>query len=300
MTYTTSFKEELSRVVDNDCDKRIALTAFLNISAKFNHNITINSETASVIRKIYSDLKSIYQVDPLIKIRIQKRFREKQVYILEVNEKYESIERQMNYGNILDYCNSYEERTAFLKGAFLAGGSITDPKKSGYHLEFATSNSKVADDINIILISMKINSKIVKRGSKFVVYVKAAEEISDIFKIFKTINSLFYFEDIRIYRDHKNMVNRLTNCEIANQEKIIKTGLKQMDSIVFLREKNLLDLLDDKTIIIIEFREKYPDASYQELSDLISQESDYKIGKSGINHKFIKINELAKKYGFDK
>ncbi len=297
MTFTTQFKEELSKVCDNDYEKRVCLISFLSICAKFNKEITINSETPSVIRKIYTDLKSIYNVNPRIKVRIQKRFKEKQIYILEINENIENIKKDIKYGDILNYCESFEEKIAFLKGAFLACGSITDPKTSGYHLEFSVSKKSSADDINTILETMRINSKIVKRSSKFVVYIKAAEEISDLLKIFKTVNSLFYFEDIRIYRDHKNMVNRLTNCEIANQEKTLKTGLKQIESIKFLENNNLIDLLDDKTKIIMDFRKKYPDASYQELSDIINEETGYVIGKSGINHKFIKINDLIKKYG---
>lgn len=296
MTFTTAFKEEISKVEDNDFEKRVVLTSFLKISAKITKNITIHSETASVIRKVYTDLKSVYNVNPVIKVRIQKRFKEKQIYILEINENIGLISSSLKYDDIFSFCDSPEEKVAFLKGAFMAGGSITDPRNSGYHIEFSTPSETMANDINRILLSFRMTSKILKRGAKYIVYIKAAEEISDLIKMFKSINTLFYFEDIRIYRDHKNMVNRLTNCEIANQEKIIKTGIKQIENIEFLKEKNLLGLLDEKALVVINFREKYPDASYLELSDLISEESDYKIGKSGVNHNFIKINKLVEKY----
>ena len=114
--------------------------------------------------------------------------------------------------------------------------------------------------------------------------------------MFNAINSLFYFEDIRIYRDHKNMVNRLNNCEIANQEKTTQTGMKQMASIEFIKEHNLLDLLDEHTKIVLEYRYKYPESSYAELAEIISLETDYKIGKSGINHHFIKMKKLIEQY----
>ena len=114
--------------------------------------------------------------------------------------------------------------------------------------------------------------------------------------MFQATNSLFYFEDIRIYRDHKNMVNRLNNCEIANQEKTLKAGMKQLENIKFLKENKLYNLLDEKTQLVMEYREKYPEISYQELADVISMETDYKIGKSGINHHFIKVNELINRY----
>lgn len=123
-------------------------------------------------------------------------------------------------------------------------------------------------------------------------YIKSAEVISDIIKMFNAVNSLFYFEDIRIYRDHKNMVNRLNNCEIANQEKTTKTGMQQIESIEYIMQNNLMELLDEHTKIVLEYRYKYPESSYSELADIISLETDYKIGKSGINHHFIKMKKL--------
>ena len=127
-------------------------------------------------------------------------------------------------------------------------------------------------------------------------YIKSAEMISDILKLFGATNSLFFFEDIRIYRDHKNMVNRLNNCEIANQEKIIKAGLSQLDDISYLKEHDLINLLDDKTKDAIYYREKYPESSLQELAEIISSETGKPIGKSGINHYFRKVKDLVNKH----
>ena len=128
------------------------------------------------------------------------------------------------------------------------------------------------------------------------VYIKNAEVISEIIRMFGAIQSYFYFEDIRIYRDHKNMVNRLNNCELANQEKTISTGLKQLEDIKYLKDNDLYSLLDDSTKIVIDYREKYPDVSLRELADIITMETDYKIGKSGVNHHFIKVKNLIKKH----
>ena len=112
-------------------------------------------------------------------------------------------------------------------------------------------------------------------------------------KLFKATDSLFFFEDIRIYRDHKNMVNRLNNCEIHNQTRSIETGLKQLDDIAYLRKNDLLDLIEEKTKLVIEVREKYPETSLTEMADILSNEYNYKIGKSGVNHHFIKISSLV-------
>ena len=124
------------------------------------------------------------------------------------------------------------------------------------------------------------------------VYLKSSEDISDIIKLFEATNSLFYFEDIRIYRDHKNMINRLNNCDIANQEKALKTAINQLKDIKYLKQHQLIDLLDDKTKIIIKAREENPESSYQELAQIITEKYNYKISKSGINHHFIKIKKL--------
>lgn len=92
------------------------------------------------------------------------------------------------------------------------------------------------------------------------------------------------------------MVNRLNNCEIANQEKTINTGLKQLEDIKYLKENDLYSLLDDTTKLVLDYREKYPETSLKELADIISLETDYTIGKSGVNHHFIKIRNLIKKH----
>lgn len=296
MTFTTRLKEELSKISDNDIEKRVSLIAFFNANRKVDETIFLSSETISVIRKVNDDIKAIFKSHPTITVRIQKRFKEKIIYILEINDNIENILLSVKYDSINNICFSTEEKIAFLKGAFLAGGSITDPKNSGYHLEFSARSQNFANDINILLNELNLSSKIITRGSKYIVYIKAAEEISDLIKMFKAVNSLFYFEDIRIYRNQKNNVNRITNCEIANQEKSVKTGLTQLEDIYYLKTNNLIDLLDDRMQIILEYREKYPDASYNELAELITINTEYKIGKSGINHNFIKIRNLVKKY----
>jgi DNA-binding protein WhiA len=109
------------------------------------------------------------------------------------------------------------------------------------------------------------------------------------------IDALFYYEDIRIYRDHKNMVNRLNNCEQANVEKMMKTCNEQVENIEFLEKEDLLDLLDDKTKTIAEYRLKYPETTMQELADIISMETEFTISKSGINHGFRKIKDFVNK-----
>ena len=295
MTFSARLKDEISASEVNIIEARIELYALLKFDANRDKNkIVISLENASVARRIYRHIKELFNVNVKVTVRNQKRFRIKQIYMLEINEKIDLINESLSIKD--SYLETNEEKIAFLRGAFLASGSISDPNTSGYHLEYVFHKISDAKVINDILKSYKFDSKILKRSNRYMVYVKSAEEISDIIKLLGAINCLFYFEDIRIYRDHKNMVNRLNNCEIANQEKSLTTGMKQVEYINYLKENNLMDLLDDKSKIVAEYRLKYPESSYLELSEIISLETNYKIGKSGINHNFIKIKNLVEKH----
>ena len=295
MTFSAKLKEEISNIEVNPIEARTEVCAVLRFDGKIdNKKIILTFENASIARRIYKEIKEIFNINIKIIVRNQKRFRIKQIYILELTEKIDIIKKSILIKE--EYLETKEDRIAFLRGAFLSVGSISDPSTSGYHLEFVFHKQVDAKTINKILKDFKFDSKILKRSNRYMVYMKSAEDISDFIKIFNAINSLFYFEDIRIYRDHKNMVNRLNNCEIANQEKSLTTGMKQVEYINYLKENDLLNLLDDKTKIVCEYRIKYPESSYLELSDIISLETNYKIGKSGINHNFIKIKELVEKH----
>lgn len=295
MTFTTRIKEEISKENYNVIEAEKILAAFIRYNAKIDDVITITLENCSVTRYIYKLLKETFNISVQIIIRNQKRFRVKQIYILVINEKVDYIKQALNLDSEVELDND-EEKIAFIKGSFLATGSISNPSTSGYHLEFIFSNIKDAKELCKILNHFNLKAKVVKRGYKYITYLKSSEAISDLIKMFKAINSLFEFEDVRIYRDHKNMVNRLNNCEIANQEKTISNGLKQLNDIKFLEDNDLMGLLDEKAQVVASYRKKYPESSYQELAEIISLETDYKIGKSGINHNFIKMRELIKKY----
>lgn len=298
MTFTTQVKDEVTKLDINSIEAFNELAAIIRYDGVINENeIIITSENASVARRIYKSIKEIFKVNSKIVIRTQKRFRIKTLYILEIKEKVslikESLFLEESYLNKLE---TLEEKTSFLKGAFLACGSINNPKTSGYHFELVFKKQEESNYMLSLLKSFNLTPKKIRRGNNYMVYLKQAEEISDILRIFKATNSLFDFEDVRIYRDHKNMVNRLNNCEIANQEKTYSAALKQIEQIKYLKDNDLLELLDEKTQIIINYREKYPDVSFQELADIISLETDYKVGKSGINHQFIKIKTLVERH----
>ena len=127
------------------------------------------------------------------------------------------------------------------------------------------------------------------------IYIKEAEKIGDFLRIINATNAVFYFEDIRIYRDHKNMTNRLNNCEQANVDRVIETANNQIKDIEILEKNDAVDLLDDKVKQVLKYRKKYPEVSLTELSEIITIETGNSITKSGIYHRMKKITELAKK-----
>lgn len=296
MTFTTQIKEEITKEENNNIEDLTSLCTYLKFNATLEEDkMIVMVVNASVARWIFKLLKTNYNVLIKLTTRTMKRFKARNLYILEVKEKLDLIYKDID--NIFKEIStsSDEEKKAFLKGMFLACGSINDPKKNQYHLEFLVKEEEDAKLIDDLLNSLKIKSKVLKRDREYMVYVKSSENISDFIKYLGAFNALFYFEDIRIYKDHKNMVNRLNNCEQANVERTLKSSKVILDNIKYLEDNDLLMLLDDRSKEIIEYKKKYPDTSLGELADIITMETNKSITKSGINHHFRKINALVKK-----
>lgn len=296
MTFTTQIKEEITKEENNNIEDLTSLCTYLKFNATLEEDkMTVMVVNASVARWIFKLLKTNYNVLIKLTTRTMKRFKARNLYILEVKEKLDLIYKDID--NIFKEIStsSDEEKKAFLKGMFLACGSINDPKKNQYHLEFLVKEEEDAKLIDDLLNSLKIKSKVLKRDREYMVYVKSSENISDFIKYLGAFNALFYFEDIRIYKDHKNMVNRLNNCEQANVERTLKSSKVILDNIKYLEDNDLLMLLDDRSKEIIEYKKKYPDTSLGELAEIITMETNKSITKSGINHHFRKINVLVKK-----
>lgn len=296
MTFTTKIKDEIVATTPDLIDARITLLSYIKfVSTTENDRIHILIENASVARYIFKLIKMTYNVDIKLTIRTQKKFKIKKIFILTISKKIDIIKSDIEdlVNNITN--SSFEEISSFLKGAFLSKGSINDPSKSKYHLEFLVDDYNDATLINKLLLILKFNSKIIRRDKGYMVYIKISEEISDFIKVLGATSSLFYYEDIRIYRDHKNMVNRLNNCEQANIEKSMNSSREQLDNILYLKSHDLLDLLDDKIKIVIKYKEKYPETTMNELANIISLEENINITKSCINHYFRKIKDLVNK-----
>ncbi len=298
MSFTTIVKNEVSKLDFSRSDKITELSALVNNLSKIDDNILISTENASVARRIFGLTKDLYDITPKISVRKTSNLNRGYKYVLSIYD-----DKLLSYLNVFSKNSIPSEylvddddlKRAYIRGAFLACGSINDPKKSRYHLELIFNNENYAKFILNILNHFNLNSKVLKRDKKYMVYIKEAEKISDFLKIISASESLLYFEDIRIYRDHKNMTNRLNNCEQANVDKMIKTASEQLNDIKLVEDKIGLEVLSDKVKTACIYRKKYPDVSMLELSEIISIETGEPITKSGLNHRFIKVKQLAKK-----
>ena len=289
MSFTSNVKNEVSKLEINEIEKIAELEAIIANSVVEDNLIKITTENASVSRRIFSLIKDVYKVIPSIIVRRSLNFNKKYLYILQVKIKTDINKIPQNY--VID---DDESKRSYLRGLFLMTGSINDPKTSRYHLEFLVNNMDYAYFISSLLNEYYLNSKVLKRETKYMIYIKEAEKISDFLRIINAYNAVMYYEDIRIYRDHKNMTNRLNNCEQANVDKIIETANKQVKDIEIINKVGL-DLLDEKEQVVALYRLKYKDVSLLELSEIISMETGKKITKSGLYHRFKKISELADK-----
>ena len=304
MSFTSTVKEEITRLENNKLEYIAELSSIVRNNATINEEIIITVENNAVARRIYKLIKSIYDVTPNITIRKRYNFNTNLSYILKIKTKKDIILKDLSividgiYQNIpKNYIINDEEcLRAYLRGLFIATGSVNDPKTSRYHLEFIVDNLEYAEYISTLLNKFYLNSKVIKREKNYMVYVKEAEKISDFLRIINSYNGVMYFEDIRIYRDHKNMTNRLNNCEQANIDKIFLTAARQLQDIEVLKENDMLDVLDEKLLEVIKYREEYPESSLQELSEIMSNELGYEITKSGLNHRFRKIKEIVSRF----
>ena len=297
MSFTSIVKNELSKLEIDKIEAISELSAILKNSSTIDKNIKILTENASVARHIFKLFKDIYDISLKITVRQGYNYNKNFLYILETSNINLIIKDLGLDSNIpFDYLVSDDIlKRAYLRGVFIACGSINDPKKSRYHLEMIVDNLEYANFINDMLNSYYLNSKVIKRDNRYMIYIKEAEKIGDFLRMISAINALLYYEDIRIYRDHKNMTNRINNCEQANVDKIILTANNQVNDIELIRDKASLDLLDEKCFLAATYRLKYKEASLNELSEIMTVETGVSITKSGLHHRFSKIKLLADK-----
>lgn len=301
MPFTTEIKNEICALNKTKTEYISELSAFVrNNNFDYRKEINLITENPKVARRLFCLFKDLYDINPnIIKdkfINLSKR----RCYRIIIKEKLDIILSDLNVfdnNNYLDIPKNYliesiDDKRAYLRGVFLATGSVSDPKKAKYHLELFIDKIEEANFVSKLLHLFDIDNKILRREKGYMLYVKKAEKIADFLRVIEANNAVLYFEDIRIYRDHKNMTNRLNNCEQANTDKIIESANKQLSDIDKLLKRYAFESLDEKIQEIIVYRRKYPDVSLSELSNIILLETGTVITKSGLNHRFRKIKEM--------
>lgn len=303
MSFTTNIKNEICLEDFSLLENMAELSGFVRASYKNDtEKLELSSENAKVAKRLYLLIKTIYGVEVSLEQKKMANFSKKKIYVITSNSKTKTILEDLcvidDNNNLIESPKDYllgslEEMKAYLRGSFLARGSINDPKTSQYHFELLYDNKYEAVFVQRLLNQFELNSKIIMRDTKYMVYIKEADKISDFLKIINAYQAVLYYENIRIYKEQKNNTNRLNNCEQANIDKVIDTCNNQIEDIEIISSKLGLDFLDDKIKEACEYRLKYPETSLSELSRIISLETNTNITKSGLNHRFRKIKEIA-------
>lgn len=302
MTFARSVKEELARLDTVKSLKLSELSALLHLSSELIYNkeglfIQFTSSNIAITRRFVSLIKDLYDADVELFKKEGSNLKKINMLVL-VKSKAKQIanEHSLLDNNTYNYdllTASNEEKQAYLRGAFLASGSVNDPIKPNYHLEIFTKSKNEAIYVQRLMNHFELNAKITVRRNGLIIYIKEAEAISEFLKVIGAYDSVFKYEDLRIQRDFNNSINRVINCEIANEKKTLDAAQNQLLQIRLIKQYKDINTLDVKTREIILLREDNPNSSLNELALAYEEKTGEKMSKSGINHRLVKIKELA-------
>ena len=309
MSFSSKVKDELSRQVNPARHCQIAeIAAILSLCGKIkisdqdHFSIEIHTENVAVARKYFTLLKKTFNIGTDVSIRRGAYLKRNRTYIVAVREHEDAI-RVLQAAKLLNEYGEVSEnlsvvrnvvvqntccRRAFIRGAFLASGSISDPEKF-YHFEIACVAEPKAEQLRELIATFDIEAKIVRRKKYYVVYIKEGSQIVDILNVMEAPVALMELENIRILKEMRNSVNRQVNCETANINKTVSAAVKQMDDIRYIQAVIGLDGLPDNLREMALVRLERPDAMLKELGEALNPP----VGKSGVNHRLRKLGILA-------
>ena len=310
MSFSGEVKEELGLQISSARHCQIAETAaFISmcgsvmIDSNERYSVKIHTENLIVARKCFTLLQKTFNIRTEISIRRNLSKQSTSYWLLVKN--HEEALRLLQATKLLTREGDVQEelslvkntvvqqyccKRAFIKGAFLVSGSISDPEKS-YHYEIVCSAKGKAEQLQKIMNSFEIDAKVILRKRSYVVYVKEGAQISDLLNIMEAHVALMKFENIRILKDMRNAVNRKVNCETANINKTVSAAVKQVEDIHYIRDTIGLENLSEALYDVALTRLSYPEATLKELGDLLTPP----VGKSGVNHRLRKLGEIADK-----
>ncbi len=310
MSFSGKVKEELSGQWSSARHCQIAeLAAMLSIcgsiviDSRNRYGIKIHTENISVARKVFTLIKKTFNIESDISVR-RNILRQSVSYSIIVKQHKDALRILQATKLTEEYRNGFEEihivnplvvqqtccKRAFIRGAFLAAGSMSDPEKS-YHFEIVCAAEAMAVQVRDLICCFEMDAKIVQRKKVYVVYLKEGSQIVDILNIMEAYVSLMELENVRILKEMRNTVNRKVNCETANINKTVSAAVKQVEDITYLRDTIGFDKLSEGLEEIALARLSHPEASLKELGELLTPP----VGKSGVNHRLRKLSELAEK-----
>ncbi|MCX7843686.1 MAG: DNA-binding protein WhiA [Clostridia bacterium] len=310
MSFSSTVKSELCRIENRDvCCMFSELAAVITVSGvvRFNRkndcSVRITTENAAFARKVFSIIKRLYNIFPEVIIRKSRKLKRHTSYVLGLNASMncgvilETMGIAVDKGSTIMYMPYFKKlskklccRKAFLRGAFLAGGSISDPEKT-YHLEISTHSKELAEELSTLINGFKLNAKVISRKGNFVCYLKEGENIVDFLNIIGAHSALLELENVRILKGMRNNVNRIVNCETANLEKTVNASIRQVDNIKFIKDHIGFENIPKNLREIAELRLRFIDSSLTELGEMLNPP----LGKSGVNHRLRKLDSIAEK-----
>lgn len=315
MSFSSEIKDEIIRLNDEKrCCRKAEIAGILRTGLMLkkyreSSSLIFITEHASLSRYIFTNIKSQIKAGPNIFGEKTTRFKKHVVYRLNFNKMLnmddlnlflQSIGVQVNLNEGRIVYNNYEisERCcmrAYIRGGFLAVGSITSPEKA-YHLELSFTDKNIALEYMEFMKEFDLKPKHLSRKGYEIVYLKEGQDIVDFLNVIGAHQGLMEMENIRILKDMRNQVNRIVNCETANLGKIVNASLKQVDFIKHLDNTTGIENLPAGLKEIARLRLEFPEASLTELGNMLTPP----LGKSGVNHRLRKLEKIAKdKMGYE-
>ncbi len=302
MSFAEDVKNELCQYQNESVlDAKIEASCLLRmggallLGAQGKVGIRLSTANNAVARRVLMVLRNSFSLETSVVIRKGINLRKKNMYTLTVQPTEagrEALEEMALWPVTApipeEWMATLEGRRAFLRGAFLGGGSVNKPQ-SDYHLEFTTSNRYFAEYIVSVLKLFRITGRITERKEEWVIYIKEGDSVTGCLQIMGATTALMEFENVRVVKEVRNQINRQVNCETANLQKTVNAAVRQLESIRIIQRHLSWEELPPKLREAAQIRLEHPDASLQELVEIF----EGNLSKSGINHRFKKLEKIA-------
>ncbi|HBI6813077.1 TPA: DNA-binding protein WhiA [Listeria monocytogenes] len=306
MSFASETKKELTHMDVSDSDAKVELAAFIRMNGAISFSsqlviMDVQTENAAIARRMYQLLKDLYEVPIELLVRRKMKLKKNNVYIVRLKsgtrgilEDLRILEPPMTFTKSIDrgFVKKRSAKRAYLRGAFLASGSVNNPETSSYHLEIFSVYEEHNEAICALMNQFDLNARTLERKNGFITYLKEAEKITEFLSIIGATSALFHFEDVRIMRDMRNSVNRLVNCETANLNKTINAAVRQIDNIKYIQSTVGLEALPERLREIAALRIANEDVTLKELGEMLTTGQ---VSKSGINHRLRKLDQIAER-----